>query len=274
MRATPVADFTSMVRPACALLPQYDDDAPMRLAAIARDYIDGRRSQQERVPQPDCRRSLEKLSAVAAQCCRVLADLPATHQGFLDRGGKDHVPPAAWPELPSELGTALLELADYDPLIWLPNAPAELRPALSLLRCLLEELGSRCAALPMQAEWALIGLEQNGSVACETDGPRSLYTLLDTLRTNASMAAEFMKSARGPRSDTLRMRAVLRLKEEFARHGLATTHNPKDTAGYVGIGSSPFDRFVQTFFVAVEPTDTQRRGLNDAVSFACRRGCC
>ena len=273
MRVTPVADFTSMLEPACALLAQYDDDAPMRLAAIARDYIDGRRSRQVRVPQPNCRKSLEKLSAVAADCCQALAGLPATHQGFLDRGVEDRAPPAALPELPSELGTALLELADYDPLIWLPNARAELGPALSGLRCLLEELGSRCAALPMQAEWALIEVQQNGSVACETASPCSLYTLLDTLRTNASMAAESMKSARGPRSDSLRMRAVLRLKEEFARHGLATTHNPKDTAGYVGIGSSPFDLFVQTFFVAIEPTDTQRRGLNDAVSFACRRGC-
>lgn len=272
MRVTPVADFTSMLGPACALLAQYDDDVPMRLAAIARDYIDGRRSQQERIPQPDCRKSLEKLSAVAADCCRALADLPTTHQDYLDRGFKDQLPPAAWPELPSELGTALLELADYDPLIWLPDAPAELVPALSRLRCFLEELGSRCAALPMQAEWALIELEQNGSVSCRTDVPRSLYTFLDRLRTNASMAAESMKSARGPRSDTLRMRTVLRLKEEFARHGLAATHNPKDTTGYVGIGSSPFDRFVHTFFVAVEPDDTQRRGLNDAVSFACRPG--
>jgi hypothetical protein len=143
---------------------------------------------------------------------------------------------------------------------------------LSRMRRLLEDLGARCTALPMQAEWALIDLEQNGSVACDTASPRSLYTLLDRLRTNASVAAESMKSARGPRGDTPRLRAVLRLKEEFARQGLATTHNPKDTTGYVGTGSSPFDRFVQTFFVAIEPDDTQRRGLNDAVSFACRPG--
>lgn len=269
VRATPVADFTSMIGPACALLAQSDDGAPARLAAIARDYIDGRRSQHERVPQPDCRRSLEKLSAVAAHCCEALGDVPATHQHFFNCAIKDQPSPA---ELPSKLGTAFLELADYDPLIWLPTASAELRAALSRLRCLLEELGSRCAALPMQAEWALIELEQNSSLDSEADGPRSLYTLIDTLRTNASMAAESMKSARGPRSDTVRMRAVLRLKEEFAGHGLPTTHNPNDAADYVGIGSSPFDRFVHTFFVAVEPGDTQRRGLNDAVAFACRPG--
>ena len=269
--ATPVANLTSTLVTAWTAFGQFAEDAQSKLAIIARDYIDGRRAEQQRVARPDCRKSLEVLSAVAARSCRALVDLPSTHRAFLDEGLRGETPPAAWPRLPSEIGTSLLELAEYDLSIWLPNTPAQLRPALSRVRSLLQELGSRCAALPMQAEWALIEFEQNGAVDGATERSRSLYTLLDTLRTNASMAASSMKSARGPRSDTVRMKAVLRLKEEFARCGLAATHNPNDTTGYVGIGSSQFDQFVQAFFTAVEPDDTQRRGLNDAVSFACRR---
>ena len=112
------------------------------------------------------------------------------------------------------------------------------------------------------------------STAAPSRPPES--NVLDILMRNLSgkcrVASELMKSVRGPRSDTHKMRAVIALKAEFERAGHKVGHNPKDSAGYTGSGTSPFDRFVRQFFKDVDPADTQRRGVNDAIAFASREG--
>jgi len=175
--------------------------------------------------------------------------------------------------LPFDLAQALDEVVEFEPRNWIEDAPAECATIVDNFKRLTAELSVRLAALPMAAESSILELQQYSPVlpagSLHTD---YIADLCRNVHRHSSVAAELMKSDRGPKSNTLQMRAVLSLKSEFERAGGIAGHSAKDQIGYIGNATSPFGLFVHCFFAGIDPEDAQRRGLNDAIAFACWPG--
>lgn len=164
-------------------------------------------------------------------------------------------------------------MAEVDLNLWQLGTSAKSDSILKRCALLMAQLSERCSNLPMDAESAIIALNQFDDLLPKPP-PESNFVcvLTGNLSCKSFVASELMKSVRGPRSDLHKMRAVIAIKAEFERTGLQATHNSNDTAGHTGVGTSPFDKFVRQFFKDVDPVDTQRRSIEDAIAFACRRG--
>lgn len=257
-----------------ALLDLSDSDPVMHsaLTRIACDYLDGRRMQSQRAARPDCRRTLEALGEMAGQVRDLVDSLPLTARRVLGRVAREALSSEGPTVLPESVGSILEGLTEIDMLG--PGSGYDQNERVTLHQFTSVGLGfaKMCRSLPMEAEWLLIlAQEQDPLITPALPDDRLLQDFCDALRRHAFCTADIMKSQRGPKSDMVRLRAVAALKREFEMIDEKATHNPKDTAGYSGIGSSPFDLFVDRFFRVVEPGDTQRRGLNDALLFVCRR---
>ena len=262
--------FEEKVKGACALLSESDPTALARLVTIARIYHDGRRMEAQKVTMPDCRKSLEAIANLAARTCEMISRLPDDHRQNLGKIAQENLPVDRPSPLPSEIARALEEVAQSDPSHWMLGAAVEVDSVLDQVKVLTSELGDRCANLSMDAEWSLIVLQEyHPLLPAKPYEAEFLYKLCDGLRKLSWVASQLMKTDRGPRSDTVRMRAVWALKKEFERYGRVATHSFKDKTEYSGRATSPFGRFVYQFFADVEPDDTHRRGLNDAIAFAC-----
>jgi hypothetical protein len=270
IKASRAVDFKEQVEGAFALLSEAAPDALARLAIIARTYHDGRRMEAQKVARPDCRKSLEAVRNLAVGLSEVVNLLPVEHSRTLGAMAKRELPvDRNLTFLPREIGHALDEVAQVDLRRWLPDTPAALEPILARFGLLAAELADRCSNLPQDAEWPLIELQEYVSLMpVDVAEAEYLHRLVDTLGKLAGVAAELMKSERGPRSDTVQMRAVQALKVEFERAGEKATHNSKGEEGYTGEATTPFGKFVHQFFADMDPEDKHRRGLDDAIAFA------
>lgn len=271
IRASSAADFEERVKSAFAHLHDAPPDAPARLAMIARTYHDGRRMEAQKIARPDCRKSLEAVANLAVELSEAVNLLPEEHRQNLGALAKAELRGVrSRPFLPNEIGRTLEELAEIDLRRWLPATRAGIEPILAGFGLLAGELADRCSNLPQDAEWLLIELQQYISlVPNDAAEAEYLHRLAFTLGKLAAVAAELMKSDRGPRSDTVQMQAVKALKVEFERGGEKATHNSKGKEGYSGHATTPFGRFVHQFFANVDSQDKHRRGLDDAIAFAC-----
>lgn len=268
--ASRVDDFQEKVQGAFGLLSGTDPGALGRLATIARDYHDGRRMTAQRVNRPDCRASLEALAELTGRTCEAINRLPFDFREQLGRSARGDLHNCRSPVFPSDVGRALQELPHAQPRSQASDTPAEPEQVFGWFNRLVSELGDRCANLPMDTEWSLIVLQEDAHLLPDfSNDAEYLYRLCDTLGRHAKVAAELMKMDRGPSSDSVQMRAVLALKDEFERIGQKATHNANDSTGYSGKATSPFDHFIHQFFAGVDPDDRQRRGVNDAIAFAC-----
>lgn len=249
-----------------------DNDRLFALMQIACVYFDGRRMESQRATRPDCRRTLEVLSETAGRAGNLVTAMSQTARRILGRSLREALRSEEPTTFPGSLGIALDDLMDVNLCDFGSGLTDPDEIALRNFRFVAIELARHCCNLPMDAEWPLITIqEQSPLLALSLRDENLLYDLCNGLSRLASLAAGSLKRRRGPRSDTVRQRAVAALKCEFKRSGERTTHNPKDRCGYSGIASSPFDLFAGRFFGIVEPHDTQRRGLNDALRFACRQ---
>ena len=272
VRATKAQDMADET--ADALLDLSDSD-PVRHSALTRiacSYLDGRRMQSQRAARPDSRRTLEAFGEMAGQVRDLVDSLPLTARRLLGRVVREALSSEGPTVFPETVGSILEELTEFD--MSGPESGYDQVEKVKLHQFTSAGLGfaKMCRSLPMEVEWLLIvAQEQDPLITPVVPDGRLVQDLCDGLRRHAFRTADIMKSQRGPRSDMVRLKAVAALKREFEMTGERATHNPKDTAGYSGIGSSPFDLFVNRFFRVVEPRDTQRRGLNDALLFVCRR---
>jgi len=271
IRASSAADFEDKLERALALSDGPQPDALPRLAKIAATYHDSRRMEAQRVSRADSRKSLEAARNLAVSLRGVIELLPEDHKQTLGATAKSELHVASnRPVLPSEIGHALEEISQVDLRRWLPDTPSSLEPILARLELVAAELANRCNNLPQEAEWKLIELQQYASLMPDdVSEAEYLHRLADMFGKLAGVAAELMKSDRGPRSDTIQMRAVQALKTEFEHAGEKATHNSKSAEGYTGEATTPFGRFVHQFFADVEPEDKHHRGLDDAIAFAC-----
>jgi hypothetical protein len=271
VRASDARAFEPILERALDLLSNPDSEALARLAMIARTYHDGRQMEARKVKRPDCRKSLEALSATCIALSEVLTAMPEEHRRFLDGMIRGELHAASdRPFLPNGIGHALVEIAEIDLRRLLPNTPTAMEPVLARFELLATELADRCMRLPQDAEWLLIELQQYcPSSPDEEAGDECLHWLIETVGRLAHVAAELMKSDRGPRSDRVQMRAVQALKAEFEAAGGTATHNAKGKEGYTGEATTPFGRFVHVFFADLETENRLRRGLDEAIAFVC-----
>ena len=271
--ASRVTDWTTKVTNSVDMLPDPSPGALKRLAAIAKAYRDGKRLEAARTSRPDTRKSLEVLSKLAAETVESLLELPVSFQNVLVEVAKCEAPRSPVGASLGDLGVLFWELSEVDLTLWQLGTSDELASKMQKSCLLLSELAERCSNLPMDAEWQIIALNEFDDLL-PAAAPESnfLCVAIRNLSGKSQVASELMKSVRGPRSDTHKMRAVIALKTEFDRGGKRLSHNPGDTAGYTGVGTSAFDKFVHQFFKDIDPADTQRRGVNDATAFACRTG--
>jgi hypothetical protein len=197
--------------------------------------------------------------------------MPDEHRRLLGGMTRRELQPAPGrPFLPNRIGHALAEIAEIDLRRWLTNTPAAMEPVLARFELLTTELAHRCMRLPQNAEWLLIELQQYCPFRPDEESDSEfLHWLIETVGMLAHVAAELMKSDRGPQSDTVQMRAVQALKEEFEGAGGTATHNAKGKEGYTGEATTPFGRFVHEFFADIETECRLRRGLDEAIAFAC-----
>jgi hypothetical protein len=266
------ADWQAEVLGTHLLLPGITPGAIERLAAVARAFRDGRRMEAARAARPDSRKSLDDLTDLASQASELILELPGDHRALLNEVANAVAPrPELWAHVNS-LGVTFQELADLDLSLRLPAEP-EVAAILKKQAELMGQLSQRCSNLPMDAEWQVSVLEEfDILLPAPPSGSDFLFIMMRNLSGKCKVASKMMKSVRGPRSDTHRMRAVLALKSEFERAGAKATHNTTDTTGHTGVAASSFDRLVYRFFEDIDPGDSQRRGINDAISYACRQG--
>ena len=268
--ASRAESFEDQVLGALTFIAGADAGAAARLTRIARDFHDCRQMAAQKVARPDCRKSLEAIAERSQQTGEVVALLPGEHRELLGSVARREMPAESRSVLPSELGSVLSEVADLDLRRWTPGTPPQLEPALERFGRLAGDLANRCSNLPTDAEWSLIASQERAEFPFHHSSDDSfLQDLCAALASLSAQAAQWMKSVRGPRSDTAQMLAVEGLKAEFERTGQKATHCTEDTAAYTGRARSLFGQFVHCFFKDVNPADTQRRGLNDAIAFAC-----
>lgn len=268
--ASRVEDFGKKVESTVAFLPGPDSGALARLAMIAQIYHDGRRMNAQKVARPDCRKSLEALANLAGKTCEVFGCLPDEHRQLLGRMMQGELPRCSRPALPTEIGRALVDVTQIDLRLWVPRTTIEFGRELDRFAKLAGELARCCSNLPLTAEWWLIELQLYAPLlpSWSADG-EYLRELCDTLCSFSRVASELMKFHRGPPGDTVQMRAVLGLKDEFERTGSKVSHTAKDKTSYSPEATTRFGLFVHEFFAGIDPGDTQHRGLNDAIAFAC-----
>ena len=263
-------EFIEAVGASNSSLRNPSNGSALRLAAIAALYWDGRALEEARTPRPDSRKTLEVLAARADGANAILRNLTPDCAKTLDRLAESFLPPYSPSDRVDLRATAMVELSEHTSA-QLPLLQSDReRQSVAEFLAHLGDLGDRLSQMPMDSEWALIELAQYDDTLPRSSDSSYLRFLLGDLAARSMVAAEMMKTRRGPRSGTILLRAVMELKIVFEEEGQTATHYVKDDGERSAV--SAFDKFVHAFFDGIDPADRHHRGLNDAIAFVCRPG--
>jgi HPt (histidine-containing phosphotransfer) domain-containing protein len=263
-------EVVHLIRPAWSLLGDADEAALQRLALIARDYRDSRAREGKKATRPDARKTLD----VLAISCRTLAR--TVHRLEADTLIRLACAVKQSPELrrayvsPSAVGRELTALASFACFAGDDQSRGGSNEAAHEFKECAGRVGAQLLHLPMDCEWLFYDLQQYARLI-EQDwaSDEALRLLAERLSSFSAVAAELMKSDRGPRSDHVIMRTVEALKVEFERAGHLATHSCKTGRLYAGVPTSQLGIFVESFFSQIEPNARERRGISDALEHAC-----
>ena len=248
------------------------------LLLIARDYRFSRSLELTRTSRSDTAETLRAISRSGRSVVTGLDGLSSEATSALDimmsgvaeldwEPGIQAIDTLA--EVLQGLSEAGLDLMRGNSQLKLSDGDDTLEPLVAATRTAARQL----SCFPDAAKWWLVVLQ--GRVKLEPTGDLSegnvalIREACMDLSRLAGVAAEVSKADRGPRSSTAQMRAVHRMKELYETiTGRKASHSQKAGRHYTGALKSEFGQFAEAAFFLMEPQDSLRRGLAEAVSYA------